>query len=57
MKNDERKETLREKHPNTESYFPVFGLNTEKYEPEKTVCLDTFNAAKVVIHMNHLRLN
>ena len=38
-------------------YFPVFGLNTEKYEPEKTVCLDTFNAAKVVIHLNHLRLH
>ena len=26
-------------------YFPVFGLNTGKYGPEKTPCLDTFDAA------------
>ena len=25
-------------------YFPVFGLNTEKYGPEKTLHLDTFHA-------------
>ena len=25
-------------------HFPVRGLNTEKYEPEKTVYLDTFHA-------------
>ena len=25
-------------------YFPVFELNTEKYGPEKTPCLDTFHA-------------
>ena len=25
-------------------YFPVFGLNIEKYEPEKTPYLDTFHA-------------
>ena len=24
-------------------YFPVFGLNTEKYGPEKTPYLDTFH--------------
>ena len=28
-------------------YFPVFGLNTEKYGPEKTPYLDTFQAAIV----------
>ena len=28
-------------------YFPVFGLNTEKYGPEKTPYLDTFHAAIV----------
>ena len=27
-------------------YFPVFGLNTEKYGPEKTSYLDTFRAVK-----------
>ena len=26
-------------------YFPVFGLNTGKYGPEKTLYLDTFHAA------------
>ena len=39
---------LREKCPNMEffsgSYFPVFGLNTGKYGPEKTSYLDTFQA-------------
>ena len=25
-------------------YFPVFGLNTGKYGPEITLCLDTFHA-------------
>ena len=24
-------------------YFPIFGLNTGKYEPEKTPYLDTFH--------------
>ena len=36
---------LREKYPNTEffgPYFPVFGLNTGKYGPDKTSYLDTF---------------
>ena len=28
-------------------YFPVFGLNTGKYGPEKTPYLDTFHAVKV----------
>ena len=40
--------TLREKAPNTEFfsglYFPVFGLSTGKYRPEKTPYLDTFHA-------------
>ena len=27
-------------------YFPVFGLNTGKYGPEKTSYLDTFRAVK-----------
>ena len=26
------------------TYFPVFGLNTEKYGPEKTPYFDTFHA-------------
>ena len=26
-------------------YFPIFGLNTEKYGPEKTPYLDTFHGA------------
>ena len=26
------------------SYFPAFGLNTERYEPEKTPYLDAFHA-------------
>ena len=39
-------ESLRENCSNTESgpYFPVFSPNTEKYGPEKTPYLDTFNA-------------
>ena len=39
--------TLREKCPNTYfsgRNFPVFGLNTEKYVPEKTPYLDSFHA-------------
>ena len=28
-------------------YFPVFGLNTGKYGPEKTSYLDTFHAVSV----------
>ena len=28
----------------SDPYFPVFGLNTEKYGPEKTPYLDTFHA-------------
>ena len=27
----------------TGPYFPVFGLNTGKYGPEKTLYLDTFH--------------
>ena len=27
-------------------YFPVFGLNTGKYGPEKTSYLDTFHAVR-----------
>ena len=27
--------------------FPVFGLNTGKYEPEKAPYLDTFHAVQV----------
>ena len=42
--------TLREKAPNTEFfsglYFPVFGLSTGKYRPEKTPYLDTFHAVQ-----------
>ena len=44
-------DSLREKCPNTEffsgPYFPVFELNTEKYGPQKTPYLDTFQAAIV----------
>ena len=29
-------------------YFPVFGLNTEKYRPEITPYLDTFHAVVVI---------
>ena len=28
----------------SDPYFPAFGLNTEKYGPEKTPYLDTFQA-------------
>ena len=28
-------------------YFPVFGLTTEKYGPEKTLYLDTFGTVQV----------
>ena len=28
-------------------YFPVFGLNTGKYGPEKTPYLDTFHAVEL----------
>ena len=35
------------------TYFPVFGLNTGKYEPEKTPYLDTFHAVLTeVLFMN-----
>ena len=27
-------------------YFPVFSPNTRKYEPEKTLYLDTFDAVR-----------
>ena len=30
------------------SYFPVFSPNTGKYEPEKTLYLNTFHAVNVV---------
>ena len=29
-------------------YFPVFGLNTGKYGPEKTPYLDTFHAVEIL---------
>ena len=29
-------------------YFPVFGLNTGKYRPEKTLYLDTFHAVEAL---------
>ena len=29
-------------------YFPVFGLNTRKYEPEKTLYLNTLRAVFIV---------
>ena len=28
-------------------YFPVFGLNTDKYRPEKTPYLDSFHVVKL----------
>ena len=31
-------------------HFPVFGLNTGKYGPEKTPYLETFHAVKNLIH-------
>ena len=35
------------------TYFPVFGLNTGKYEPEKTPYLGTFHAVLTeVLFMN-----
>ena len=40
-------------------YFPVFGLNTEKYGPEITPYLDTFdgvNLPKWVHHENNFLL-
>ena len=53
--NDFFSEKLCEKCPNTKfllsgiycRYFPVFGLNTEKYRPGKTPYGDTFDAVKV----------
>ena len=30
-------------------YFPVFGPNTEKYGPEKTPYLDTFDAVNLIV--------
>ena len=33
-------------------YFPVFGLNTRKYGPEKTPYLDTFHAVIVPASLN-----
>ena len=36
-------------------YFAVFGLNTRKYEPEKTPYLDTFHAVKVFLDKNDFR--
>ena len=32
--------------------FPVFGLNTGKYEPEITPYLDTFHAVYIPIKLN-----
>ena len=37
-------------------YFPVFGLNTGNYGPEKSLYLDTFHAVKLfsgVYRINH----
>ena len=33
--------------PHFPVFGPVFGLNTGKYGPENTPCLDTFHAVKV----------
>ena len=30
-------------------YFPVFGLNTGKYGPERTPYLNTFHAVKQIV--------
>ena len=42
----------------SDRYFPVFGLNTEKYGPEKTLDLDTFHAvmASPKIYLGSTRL-
>ena len=32
-------------------YFPVFGLNTEIYGPDKTPYLDNFHAVKVTVKL------
>ena len=46
---------LRENCPNKElfsrPYFPVFGLNTGKYGPEKTPYLDNFHAVTFMIYL------
>ena len=36
-------------------YFPVFGLNTGKYGPEKTPYLDTFHAVPMIYFWFSLR--
>ena len=45
----------REKCSNTEFFsgphFPVFGLNTGKYEPEKTLYLDSFHSMQEHINL------
>ena len=48
-------QSLREKCPNAEFFltriflhFPVFGLNTGKYGPEKTPYLDTFHTVIIL---------
>ena len=35
-------------------YFPVFGLNTGKYGPEITPCLDTFHAVRVLVNDSYV---
>ena len=37
-------------------YFPVIGLNTGKYGPEITSCLDTFHAVSSSETLNYLKL-
>ena len=37
-------------------YFPLFGLNTGKYGPEKTPYLDNFHAVWHLIKLGHLTL-
>ena len=50
----------REKCPNTDffsgPYFSVFGLNTEKYGPQKTSYLDTFHAVFGTLECHVLNL-
>ena len=34
-------------------YFPVFGLNAGKYEPEITLSLDTFHVVEYYLENDH----
>ena len=52
--------TQREKCPNTYfsgRNFPVFGLNTEKYVPEKTPYLDSFYSVNDINHNMKIKWN